>query len=389
MKKQSIRILFCSILILNCNVSFTAENAKDPMAIIESIIKFKTENSWKNSGMGSATVKEKEITDGNNISIEEYSTDFMFKNNMTRSDIKNIADPNGKVLKWFKNEHHTGLFSGNGIIISGRKEQYYYRQIGRDFNVHTFDSIMTLPVQEILKQLSSDQQNFSEINCIINDDNIISISFKEIGSNSTASYKFNFDGSKELVLTSYSVSINETSRTITFSLNNEWARFNSSYYITKSFYEEATTFTNAEEQNIYQSREVNIEKINCDVTIDDSKFSLKGLDLPADTHVSDHIAGISYRLDQTPIDEDVLKNTVMESTVYNNINDKSFIVNENVIVNNENLQSNKNISLTDPNQKVNTILLTKNNTIFSEILLYSSGILVLLTVGIFIIMRFK
>ena len=286
---------------------------RTPDEIISSVKSYLKSNINNYSGIGSATVTERNVFGDKEPQIEKFSVDFMFQGVMSRSDIKSIPYLPGKIFKplklvdpegissdykiWFKNINQSGLFSNGDVLLQQSAFDYYDRQLGRDFHPETFSRVGGFP---LLKTLES-MEKVENLVCQVNEDGKINIRVSGDGE----AHELLLDSKRGFLLEAWSFEGNMPDFTIEQEAKYSWTKYKNHYYIESASYEEKS---NQQGKNkVHHKIKVKIDHFSDDVQIDPSKFTLEGLQLLSEIpiRVTDKVSGISYKLKAKPVNEDV------------------------------------------------------------------------------------
>jgi len=303
-KRLMLRFLAFSCLLLTITFDAHAEdNPSNARELLLPVVEALKVIEKPQTGRGSAIRK---IYDASGYN-ESYIT-FVFKDELSRTDRFEYSD--GKKEKRIGAramgpQVYVGFNPHNAIVLPSPAKEWH-RELSRDFHPDTFSNINHYSIADLIQRLIEgsasislelDNSDFLKIKSDYRDDKV---ELKK-------EYWFDKAAGFRLVLRRRNRTNLESGETSISCLRLSWKQYEQTWYVSKGEYEAgpAYSYKIGEEPQVkkpFQYRqEFVIENLTPNVDVNDSEFTLDGLDLPDGMSVVDTVSGVTYQYGTVPL----------------------------------------------------------------------------------------
>jgi hypothetical protein len=296
----------CLILLIALYVTISIVSAEsdkyNAREILPDIIE--TLNKIENpvSGKGIASLKK-----NSNGLIEEGQINFIFKDEMSRTDVYSVSDSENKgerVKGWIRGTKYSVLYNDHSATIKATPSSAFDRRVGNDFHPNTYLQLETVDrsIAAFLDRASK-SKSIIEIN---QDEDILEINMNYEGEKQHEHFALSVDTAKEFRPVYFKQAFEypeNPEENGLYTCRYEWKKYGSDWYISSirqnsegmggSFDAETGT---SEKYRVTKNIEIFIQEFVPNAEIDEKEFTLSGLNLKPGTLIKDQIAGLDYYL---------------------------------------------------------------------------------------------
>ena len=274
------------------------------------------------------------MVSGENGEEEKKMIEFKFKDRSSRSDIFYEKDGNrdGLEVQYTANPYNSVAYrpKAEDAWVYGEPQLIFYRNKECDLHPETFELVHGYPVHRILSSmLRLEERKSAPITVEMNEENILIAkqTFVENVSGTSTPSKYEHiikidtnNGFRLLSYQQFEENLEGIGSKTEKTVRIKWKKYGSKWYI-KSAKETRDEIVVLDDKGkcipspitVSKFTEINILEYEPNVNIEDIEFTLKGLDPPIETKVTDKILGVMYFYGGPVFEEDFLENTLSEA----------------------------------------------------------------------------
>lgn len=325
-------ILTLVVLLLISTSTFAAEASEETIAVFKAAIEAFDAIEHPLTGRGSAV---SEMYDSHpSFGLRKTVIDFMFKGDLSRSTRFSMKEGNRdqQEMVWAVGEKYTVArnYGTDYAIVSRVPPGEFNRELGYNCNPDAFMCWYLTPVSEQLRRLLngpaslSTKVDSSGILHLITDYEDQKIRQRQVISIDPAK------GYRLVAGLKIRNQLDNPERSHTDFLDINWEQYGSSWYIKDAQFDVYNGVHSAEDRSLLKSSDlrrsakVTVADFHPNVEIDDSEFTLDGLDFPIGIRIIDKIAGFHYRyrVDDIVTTTEMLKEPLSEAEFPKSIRDE-------------------------------------------------------------------
>lgn len=281
---------------LNLPSLLAANTSEETKTVFETVIKAHSVMKKHTTGIGTALVEiyEKALNEKTKEPKKKTRVvDFMFKGDLSRSAIFSTTDGKRNKLEmlWALGKEGSILHSGRQANVQKKPHPLFFNQLGYDFNPNAFNQYSNMPFTTYLKRVLAGPSTLSTNR---NSNGVLHLISEYRNQNTRQDLILSFDPTKGYRLVNsrwIAEYFKRTDRSYTQFLKLNWDKTRTEWYITSA---KMTIYAGAHQSpkealsakaKLIKSTSITVTEFHPDVIVNDSKFTLDGLELPAGTRV--------------------------------------------------------------------------------------------------------